>query len=228
MAADEFSTIKNRIVCRMVNAKRNAELLKNRPYTPIADLAVIYEIRISNSRNMTVPFTYDLMSTYNILIDNIHEAAIQNINPWIFDLYDYLSEFLPFDKSNGDRLTSYVITTNDRICGAAAVLRNEVMDQIAQIFPDGFYLIPSSAEEFIVCKKDESLKRDLNAVIQDAIVPELRLSGNVYEYDYATRGLTITAEHKEKESILDKLDRKKETVEERRSVPQQSKDRVIE
>lgn len=229
MAADEFSTIRNRIVCRMVNAKRNAELLKDRPYTPIADLAVIYEIRISNSRNMTVPFTYDLMSTYNILIDDIHNAAIRNIDPWTFDLYDYLSEFLPSGKSNDDRPTSYVITTNNRLYGAAAILRNEVMDQIAQIFPDGFYLIPSSVHEFIVISKmilidDDDLRGKINNCIREVnrefVKPDEYLSDHFYNYDIKEHRITM-----DKESVIEKLNQNKENARSNRSKQEPEKNK---
>lgn len=221
---EDFSKIKDRIFCQLLSANTDRDMLAQRPYLMTADMHIVYEIEISKDDHLSVPVTNDILTMYNMSPAELHAAAIDNLENQNLRCLPYtLPEMFGFGMPDYE----FHILTSDHH-GAAAILSDKIMDQVSEIYPDGFYLIPSSAEEFIVCKKDESLKRDLNAVIQDAIVPELRLSGNVYEYDYATRGLTITAEHKEKESILDKLDRKKETVEERRSVLQQSKDRVIE
>ena len=218
---EDFSKIKDRIFCQLLSVNTNRDILAQRPHSVMADMHIVYGSEISKNDHLSVPVTSDILTMYNISPAELHAVAINNLADQNLKCLPYtLSEMFGFGMPDYE----FHILTSDH--GAVAILSNKIMDQVSEIYPDGFYLIPSSTEEFIVCKKDESLKRDLNAVIQDAIVPELRLSGNVYEYDYETRGLTIAAEHKE--SVLEKLDRKKEAVEERRSVPQQSKDRVIE
>lgn len=82
----------------------------------------------------------------------------------------------------------YVLTNQNRYYGASAVLSPEVLEKVDRMFPEGFYILPSSVHECIVIPKTEGTSlKELGDMVREInrkdVRPEEVLSDHIYEYD---------------------------------------------
>lgn len=82
----------------------------------------------------------------------------------------------------------YVLTNRSRNFGASAVLSPGAMEKVDRMFPEGFYILPSSVHECIVIPKTEGASlKELGDMVREInrkdVRPEEVLSDHVYEYD---------------------------------------------
>ena len=87
-----------------------------------------------------------------------------------------------------DDLPLFVLTTSAMTLGAAVVFVPNVLEQIQQKMPEGFFVLPSSIHEvMIVPRKLGSDPRQLDEMISDInetqVDPEDQLSDLCHEYD---------------------------------------------
>ena len=77
----DFERCKGKIVPRLVGKIWNTELLRTRPHKEVADLAVTYCIVLGEDANgvMSVPITEDLMKSWGVAVDQLHDIAIDNM-----------------------------------------------------------------------------------------------------------------------------------------------------
>ena len=109
-----------------------------------------------------------------------------------------------------------VITNERKIEGAGAIFYPGVMDQIGRRITGNYYILPSSIHETIVVPDDGYTKRQdleatVNAVNQNQVAPEERLTNSVYHYDTKNKvfELAETFEKRIKNQKLSKSDHKK-------------------
>ena len=82
----------------------------------------------------------------------------------------------------------YVLTNERRIYGAALLAVPGVMEKVDQLFPEGYYILPSSLHEVLIVEKDKNLSaKELGEMVREVnraeVSPQERLSDCVYEYD---------------------------------------------
>lgn len=70
----DYDSIKDKIVCKLINGESNKGFLQDKPYTKIEDLAVVYQILLDKSAKGTasVTITDSLMKTYGVTADELH------------------------------------------------------------------------------------------------------------------------------------------------------------
>ena len=100
----------------------------------------------------------------------------------------------------------YVISNEMGLHGAASILYDEPLQEVAQLLGEDLYILPSSIHEIIVvpCSMGEpehlsEMVKDINAGVVRA---EEVLSDNVYVYDKNTRSISMVTG---RESLLDQL-----------------------
>lgn len=193
----DFNLVRDKIVPRLSSLEWNAELLKDKPHTDIADLAVTYHIIFSKNEAgvMSVPITHKLMETWCIDLHTLHELAVKNmtvISPSKFQsLSSMLAGLLPgfnvhdenVDPETDDML--YVITSDSKVNGAANILDPVLMSAVLDRFND-FYLIPSSIHEWLLVPANGVNPSILTSMVCDVnaseVSPGERLSSHVYRY----------------------------------------------
>lgn len=208
----DFDQVKDKIAAKIVGAEKNEKLLSQRPHTMVDDLAVTYCVMLHKNEQEVVsePITNELLSTYGISLEELHETAIQNMDslmPGSFkSMWQVMKEkMLPdmiaqcdgnveiaqkmvdtmFPPDSGNL---YVLTNEPSINGASVVLNDKFMDEVAEKVGDQFYILPSSIHELLVVPKDAGLGRnELEQMVQEVnateVAPEERLSDHVYVYD---------------------------------------------
>ena len=90
----------------------------------------------------------------------------------------------------------YVLTNEGSVNGAACVLSPEAMDKVRDTVGDGVYILPSSIHEVIILPMDrfddpEKLADMVRSVNQSAVSPEIKLSDNLYTYDFDNHQLVL-------------------------------------
>lgn len=254
----EFDYVRDRIMCKLVNREHNSEFLETRPYTPVEDLAVVYLIDVGDfgAGKATTAITYRMMEEYGISAEELHAIAMDNLarsDISFMSMCDMLRKINPdFYKLAADDIEKsmevspmYVLTVDDCTFGAAAVLDEATMKDIAEKIGGDFYVIPSSVNEVIIVPKDKDIENSmLNGMIQEVNETQVdeqdRLSDHVYVYD-AEAHMLLTPEHYDERhaerdivseitSIKDKLAEKSNEVAKReatREAPVKVKDAPV-
>ena len=146
--------------------------------------------------------------------------------------------------------TMYVLTNDTKVNGAAAILNDDIRQEIAEKVGD-FYMLPSSIHETLIVPKDAGMEfKELEQMVQEVnqtqVAPGERLSDHVYEYDAKEHELfrSDRAEERAKQkeekrdnrhervSVKEKLAEKKDAVikmnaGKEHSAPEKKKEAVI-
>ena len=201
----DFACVKDKIVPRLSSLEWNSDLLEVRPHTQIADLAVTYCIMLKadNTGVASIPVTFQLMETWGVEVDTLHELAVRNLTrlfPTTFvSMSSMLRGLLPAieedDSSDGlipqDDMM-FILTSNQKLNGAANILDKAMMDRVLDRFGEDFYLLPSSIHEWILVSDKGMNPVFLTSMIQEVnageVALEERLSSHVYRYT-ASEGL---------------------------------------
>lgn len=253
----DFEKAKGNILPRLVNAEENQELLAQRPHMIMDDLAVTYHLEMgkSDNGNMSVAITNAILDMYGISQEELHDLAVANLEEKMPATFQGMSEvvkemMLPQIMSDLDLSKEaaldyieqmipdgneqmYVLSNDSRLHGAATVLNEKAMEDIAEKVGGDFFILPSSIHELLVVPKQDGMElSDLEAMVQEVnatqVAPEEKLSDHVYEYDAKEKELyradkaveheqKVEQKHakekgaeKEKVSIKDKLSQNKE------------------
>lgn len=83
--------------------------------------------------------------------------------------------------------TMFVLTNDTKVNGAAAILNDDIRQEIAEKVGD-FYMLPSSIHETLIIPKEAGMEfKELEQMVQEVnqtqVAPGERLSDHVYEYD---------------------------------------------
>lgn len=174
--------LKSRVLCKVINTKRNEELLSRVPHKKFLNLSVVFYVILK-----------DIDSGYGtVLIDNNHIPKNIEINEeTIEELYlaaldnnreqlgscvvpiERLLLDLALEKSNmemervkseieerlamGDILPMFVVTNAYKINGAACMLDDKFLYDMGETFDSDYYILPSSIHEVIVVPKDDPM-----------------------------------------------------------------------
>jgi len=202
----DFNTARDNISCRIINAEYNERYLSDKPHETIEDLAVVYYVDLGSDEKgniMSAPITTKIMDLYGVDIDMLHQVAIRNMNinnkPCFMDIISLIEQisnhhpsYLPEDLGIG----VYVLTNENKMHGAAALLNEDVMDQVSNKLGDNFYILPSSIHEVILLKNSNEFDPNyLINMVKDINRREIRsdekLSDNIYSYDSKNHKISI-------------------------------------
>jgi len=200
--------IKDKIQAKLVNRSRNEEYLADKPFTMVADLAVIYYIELDSSENGTasVVITNNMLDIFGITASDLHSIALENMHhckeAHFLTMAEVLKELM-HDSIGELDLTEpalYVLTNSEKVNGAALLLDTETMDLISERIGRNYLILPSSVHEVICVKSSTAEKQDLNDLVEmvttinnSELRPEEILSDHVYRYDYSSHRLEIAA-----------------------------------
>ena len=250
----DFEKVSDKIAARLYGMEGNEELLSVRPHTTMDDLAVTYCIMLGDNENgsMSVPITNQIMETWGVTQEDLQRLAKENCDtltpskfvsmnavmtdmmiPQIMDDYgisreeasQMINDMIPAD----DKM--FVLTNEQKLNGAAALLDEKMMEQITEKVGNDFYILPSSVHEVLIVPNEVGMQlQDLEAMVQEVnatqVAPQDKLSDHVYQYDNETREVfraDRAEEHQQKKEAAkeavdmpkDKGDKEKTSLKER-------------
>ena len=217
-----FDSIKGKIDCRLLNMEKNEEYLKDRPFTQVEDLAVVYSIDLGGNETdgkMSTVITDNLMGQWGISTEELHSVAMENLensDSKFMSMRDTIVALMFPDLDPNDPQIDmmlppmdpdkamYVLTSDDKMYGAKLLLVTEKMDDIAEKLGGDFIVLPSSVHESIILPNAEGISREeLEGIVQSVnstvLEPQDFLSDNVYFYDAQAHEL-LRADHYEEKA----------------------------
>lgn len=163
-----------KLLAKIVNKTDNMLYLKDKYYTPILDLAIIYYIPVGD--------TYEYFVTYHN--ENFFKQMLKKIRKE--------SKFCLAKKCDSEL---YLVDENEKNISIVAILDTLLLDSIQKELKNPFYILPQSkyelriipAGEILQVEKLESLKKELIAS-NDNLPADYIVSNHIYYYD---SGLSI-------------------------------------
>ncbi len=129
-------------------------------------------------------------------MDQIMECMM-NGAPMFDTTSNVLDEIAAFPDIESLEVGMFTMSNEAQMNGAAAVFMPEIMDALADKYPDGFYILPSSVHEVLIVPKSvmaptlEELTDMVRSVNATEVSPQDKLSDHVHEYDAQAKSIYI-------------------------------------
>lgn len=229
---EDFESVKDFLEPVLINTKANRKVLQDTPCMAAADLSVVCRAVLPMKDGQgSIEVKGIHLEKWGIEKKQLFEQAFENMEkPGMCTLQrmdlcmlgaiggtveDNLLESpepsikkagLPKDTAGGEM---FVLTNKSKSFGAAAMVCPGVMEKVKSLFPEGFYILPSSVHECLIIRKDEQLKvKELEQMVfevnRTAVEAHDRLSDHVYEYDREKGSICLAAKALEKERGMER------------------------
>lgn len=178
-----FERIRSRIILRLVNAGKNAQLLEECPHRVFAeDLAITYRILAGHTEGgiSTILITNELMDAWDLTEEDLHGLACENslrlFPPSVETVRQMLERTMgeaygdafPGRADDPDNML-YLLSNDCRINGASVICYSDVIRNFADTMDSDFYVIPSSIHEVIlVPTRSEVSPHHLKEILMEA------------------------------------------------------------
>ena len=174
----DFNYVKEHIVYKLIRRDANEELLKQIPYEPFLDLAVVYYIQIDNTRfgSAAIQIRNEHLRYWRVEKEEIRRLAGKN-TPRIYPVQ--IQQIVRF---------MYVATNEQCSLGAAVMRYPDFRGKVWGMIGEGFYILPSSIHEVILVPESfgmepERMQEMVKEINQIGVAPEEVLSDSVYYSD---------------------------------------------
>lgn len=174
----DFNHVKEHIVYKLIRRDANEELLKQIPYEPFLDLAVVYYIQIDNTRfgSAAIQIRNEHLRYWRVEKEEIRRLAEKN-TPWIYPVQ--IRQIVRF---------MYVATNEQCSLGAAVMRYPNFREKVRGMIRGDFYILPSSIHEVILVPESfglepERMQEMVKEINQTGVAPEEVLSDSVYYFD---------------------------------------------
>lgn len=197
------------IIFQLINARQNESLLEKVPYREFNDLAVIYRMvfgigeeylssAIITSEIAEILCT-DEAELYRLAEVNTKRISGISIKTMMETVREFLDDGGMSDMMMEDILQEqnedvWVITNTSKNFGAATMLYEEELHELAEKAKNDLYILPSSIHEVIAVSaggvlNPEELSGMLQSINTSEVSPEERLSNQVYIYSRENRNI---------------------------------------
>ena len=158
----KYVNVRPRLIYQLINREKNRELLRQVPYVPYLDLAIVFHVLVDmkeDDRIATMLVRNEHLEWWKVTKEEIYEEARANTERLLPEefttLYALLTEeegpAAPEEDPDERRgYSMYILTNRIRNFGAAAVLYKDVLKHIGSYLKEDFYVLPSSIHEVII------------------------------------------------------------------------------
>lgn len=208
-----FDNISPHIVYKLIHLEKNKELLKEVPWIPYLDLAIVFYCLLSKSpnQNASILIRNEHLSYWNISVEDLLSLANRN-TPFLLnsccdslaDLLLPLLKQLPDNEQKDTRnafvasrdVPMYVLTNQQRFLGACCILYDDVLKEIANRLECDLYILPSSVHEVIlipatITESVAALSQMVYDINHSEVAEEDILSDHIYYYHRNTDSITM-------------------------------------
>ena len=174
----DFNHVKDHIVYKLIRRDANEELLKQIPYEPFLDLAVVYYIQIDNTRfgSAAIQIRNEHLRYWRVEKEEIRRLAEKNTQRIYPVQIRQIVRFM------------YVATNEQCSLGAAVMRYPDFREKVRGMIRGDFYILPSSIHEVILVPESfglepERMQEMVKEINQTGVAPEEVLSDSVYYFD---------------------------------------------
>ena len=215
----DTSRLKDNVFFTLINAEQNKELLKTVPHREFEDLAIVYRWNLGNDSlgTYTNLVDNDLAKKEGLTENDLYNAAnkntkelfpilVKNMNEVIGEMIfgesgideEMQKEFSEVMQETPDENCMYVITNESKLFGAASMLYEEPIHELAERVGSDLYILPSSVHEVIAVSADFGSPEELAEMVYEVNMEQVdindRLSNQVYQYDKDLRTLRLATD----------------------------------
>ena len=215
----DTSKLKDKVFFSLINAEQNRELLNTVPHREFEDLAIVYRWNIGAASDgvYTNLVKNDLYNAANKNTKELFPVLVKNMNEVISEIIfgdselsgEMEEEFKEVMMETQDERSMYVITNESKLFGAASMLYEEPLHELAEKIGSDLYILPSSIHEVIAVSADFGSPDELAEMVYEINMDQVdindRLSNQVYCYDKDLRTLRLATDTINKS--LDDVDR---------------------
>ena len=204
----DYEHVKKWIEPLLLNTADNREMLAQMPHRKMADLSIFYNVVFpdqGDDMRASIRIENGHMSYWGISEQDLYAQAVSNMegreNNALFSMDSLIAAMLT-GRDDGRNLLAagpgehveplsdgmYVLTNEKKIYGASLLAVPGIMRKVHRLFPDGFYILPSSVHETIILPKQYGIpEKELGELVRDINRAEVdrkeQLSDCIYEYD---------------------------------------------
>ncbi|MDE6253059.1 MAG: hypothetical protein K2M78_10555 [Lachnospiraceae bacterium] len=211
----DMNTAKDNIIFQLVNTMQNEDMLKNLPHREFQDLSIIYRwvVGVDQRGLSSTVINNNLAKSLGMGEEELFKAAaentrrilppvVQSMNEVIMEMF--MADGMPKELAEqmiGEQvpeMTMWVISNERKIDGAASMLYEDKLHNLAEKVGTDLYILPSSVHEVIAVSVEmgepEELARMVSEVNMDQVDLSERLSNQVYHYDKDLRKITLATD----------------------------------
>lgn len=206
---------KDKVVFVLVNTEQNKSLLDDVPHREFLDLSIMYRIVINKDQNgiQSTKVTNELAERLGMNEEQLFKCAAENTKrifpPTVKNMNDvmrdlYLKSGVPEDIAEmmiGEippEHTAWVISNKSALNGAASMLYENELYELAENLGSDLYILPSSVHEVLaVSAASESPEELAEMVVQvnkEEVSLDERFSNQVYHYDRELRRVCLATD----------------------------------
>lgn len=215
----DTSKLKDKVFFSLINAEQNRELLNTVPHREFEDLAIVYRWNIGSDSMGTYTnlVNNDLAGKEGLTENDLYNAAnkntkelfpvlVKNMNEVISEIIfgdselsgEMEKEFKEVMMETQDERSMYVITNESKLFGAASMLYEEPLYELAEKIGSDLYILPSSIHEVIAVSADFGSPDEWAEMVYEINMDQVdindRLSNQVYCYDKDLRTLRLATD----------------------------------
>lgn len=218
----QFDLLEEKIMFKLIHCDSNQELLKDIPYIPYLDLAIIFYLFLERNATgqMTALIHNEHMALWNVKEKDLLALALEN-TPKVFPAeIKTMSEVIKdivrknfdeecdkgyeddeidelFDSSNV-RMPLYVLTNAVGLHGAGCIIYRNLLKNFADSLGKDLVILPSSIHEVLLTPNEPGISYDelsslVTSINQNEVPEEDQLSNQVYFYSRATDRLRLAS-----------------------------------
>lgn len=196
-----YHGIKDKIIYRLINRKANENMLKDVPYIPYLDLAIVFCVllEITKCGTATMQISNAHLKMWGVSEKELYKAAADNTCRFLPDDFSSMSrvieELTGLTQEDRDEYM-YVLSNHIRSYGAAAILYDGRLESIGAYLKSNYYILPSSIHEVIIVPEKaapgkEHLSLMVDEINQTQLASEEILSDKAYYYDREKECLSL-------------------------------------
>lgn len=203
-----FNNLKDKVAFKLIQRKKNQELLKDVPYIEFLDLAVVFYLILDEHRGgqMTAlihnfhmePWGVDKEELYRLAKKNtpiLLPPKIKTMKEIMYDILkghleememgEMVDDLLDFDSQ---KPPLYVLSNKKQINGAGCILYGGCLKDFAHSQESDIVILPSSLHEVLLVPDDGNLdygelQKTVGQINESEVPEEDVLSDSVYKYD---------------------------------------------
>lgn len=168
----DFSKVAPRVVMRLINQRKNQELLQDIPHLPYMDMAIVFACLLEKEDDQnwaSILIRNEHLQLWDASVDTLYTLALENspklLPLRVANIWDIVEPMIP---NYSTKPNLYMITNEARHYGASIILYPGVLDELAKQFNSGFLLLPCSIHEWLIIPGDQSY-RDYYAHMVDEV-----------------------------------------------------------
>lgn len=211
----DISMAKDNVIFQLVNTMQNEDMLKNLPHRDFQDLSIIYRwvVDVEQQGLSSVVINNNVAESLGMGEEQLFKAAAENtrriLPPVVLSMNEvmrdmFVADGMPEELADlmiGEQepeTTLWVISNERKIDGAASMLYEDKLHNLAERVGTDLYILPSSVHEVIAVSVEmgepEELARMVSEVNMDQVDLSERLSNQVYHYDKDLRKITLATD----------------------------------